>query len=337
MGRQAAPAPPECPRVSSAGAGPDRPLIAEFTPDRRDTDAEACRYLANTRRAATKAAIEAIDEQDAFFQRDADAMVIAHVTGEEFGSPATPRRTRIQNFRSWYDRALVESGKAVTHEQTGLKIKFDGGGRRKISRLPNDMIHVVPAIPEIVRKGRYTGSEPDRKGRPNIKAWHYFVGTVEVAGRPVTVRLSIREMDNGKFMYSLDRQVDRGGGWTESRANPERDAAAFRTQTSPEGNATALSRSAAPAGGTMPPPVSDDNNQVRHDPLSQGMRVCATARFAEQQGRAEPRIQGIGRSIFGKGFNVRVADSITLPDGPGLSGEASAGEGRDVSQPGMER
>jgi len=164
------------------------------------------------------ATIEAIDEQDTCFQRGADSMIVAQATGEEFAPLDSDRRTLLRNMTAWYRNALVRSDTEVTHEQTGLKIKFDSGGGKKLTRLPNHLIRAVPTIPEILRKGRYAGSRPDTKGHGNIRAWHYFVGTVEVAGHPITVRLYFRERTDGTFLYAMDRQANRGGGWTESRA-----------------------------------------------------------------------------------------------------------------------
>jgi len=99
----------------------------------------------------------------------------------------------------------VKPGKVVTHEQTGIQIRFDRRGRNKLATLRDDLMRVVPAIPEILRKGRYEGPKPETKGRRHILRWHYFVGTVGVAGAPVTVRLAVRELRNGKFLYSLER------------------------------------------------------------------------------------------------------------------------------------
>ncbi len=119
---------------------------------------------------------------------------------------------RVQNVRAWFDRDLVKSNKEVTHAETGMKIKFDHVGRRKISRLPDDMLMAVRMVPEILEKGRYAGPAPETKGRPHILRWHYFVGTVRVAGKPITLRLAVREMATGRFLYDMNRQVDRGGG-----------------------------------------------------------------------------------------------------------------------------
>jgi len=177
-------------------------------------------------------------------------MVIARTTGKEFGPQSIKRRTLLQNLRAWYDRELVKADAEVTHQQTGLKIKFDGAGRKKMASLPDTMIRAVPAIPEILRKGRYAGPKPETKGRPGIEAWHYFVGRVEVAGNPVAVRLSVRKMANGHFLYSLDRPVDRGGGWTRARVTRE-------------GNTTAQERSAAPVEGNVPPLDGHDNSFLR--------------------------------------------------------------------------
>jgi len=246
-----------------------------------------------TQEPAAEATIGAIDAQDAFFQHD--SMVITELTGKEVSPPSANRRTRVQNTLAWYQNNLVRPGKAVTHAETGMKIEFDGAGRKKLSGLPDDRLRLVPAIPEIWEKGRYEGPEPGKKGRANIKAWHHFIGTVEIAGESITVRLAVWERTDGIFHYSLDRQVDRGGGWTESRAGPE------------GGNATAFPWSAAPAESNVPPLDRDDNSLLRRSDM--------TPRFAEARARAELRMQGIGRQIFGRGFDVCVVDSIAVPDG----------------------
>ena len=53
----------------------------------------------------------------------------------------------------------------------------------------------------IIAAGRPIGSGPDRKGRLDIIAVYYYDTPIELAGRPTTVRVLVRELRDGGRYY----------------------------------------------------------------------------------------------------------------------------------------
>jgi Large polyvalent protein-associated domain 3 len=76
----------------------------------------------------------------------------------------------------------------------------------------SELLKVVPAIPDILEKGTLIGSELDRAQRSAIKAHHYFAGATDVGGKRLDVVLTVRETQDGKFHYSLNRDRDFDAG-----------------------------------------------------------------------------------------------------------------------------
>jgi hypothetical protein len=60
----------------------------------------------------------------------------------------------------------------------------------------------------MLENGRYLGAEPDRLGRPDIKAIHRFGAAVDLAGNRVDAILTVRETRDGRFFYDLNKDRD---------------------------------------------------------------------------------------------------------------------------------
>ena len=65
--------------------------------------------------------------------------------------------------------------------------------------------------------------------------------------------------------------------------------------------------------------VPDETKLQREQPAAKPadgkVRIKLQRRFSDQQGRVKGDIETIGRDVFGEGFGVQVAESITAPDG----------------------
>lgn len=103
-------------------------------------------------------------------------------------------------------------GTEVVNEATGLKIQFDSTGRRKTMTGNEDMIRLVPSLPEMLRVAQPVRTGIDRGGDRTVKAWHRFRATVEVDDTPIVATMDVREKHDGSFHYSLLGKRDAGGG-----------------------------------------------------------------------------------------------------------------------------
>lgn len=73
------------------------------------------------------------------------------------------------------------------------------------------------ALPQTLERGVLIGSEPDNRGRADIKAVHKFAAAVVIDGRQMSVIATIRETKDGKFHYDLSREREEGRSETALR------------------------------------------------------------------------------------------------------------------------
>jgi|GEM_PF-3069766 len=138
-----------------------------------------------------------------------DLPVAARLTGTELGAPAEDLRGLLEQARTWYAANLI--GTRVTASD-GRTIGFDNRGTRKSTgRIGEHLARAIPAIPAVLEKGVLIGSEPDRDGADRIKAWHKYAARVMIGETPVDVVVTVRELPDGTFHYSLNRWDDAAG------------------------------------------------------------------------------------------------------------------------------
>ena len=173
---------------------------------------------------------------------------VARLTGRELGREGIPLAILRGRARRWYRENLVEPGRTVVNENDGREIAFERAGARKTVVGGEELLRIVPAIPDILRRGRAVGApEPDNKGRAGT-TWHRYGGTVEVDGRPVNVLLTVRERPDGTFHYSLQHHAEVGAG-----VRP------LGQGVTPEGTATSLDR----APGTAEDSIASPDDEIK--------------------------------------------------------------------------
>lgn len=94
-------------------------------------------------------------------------------------------------------------GQSFPNEDTGIPILVDRTGEREAvsgQRRPEEL-HVLSALPEMVRRARHERAYPDREHRKDIKAWHHYKVQVEYGGRTEDVTLVVRELSDGRRFY----------------------------------------------------------------------------------------------------------------------------------------
>lgn len=133
---------------------------------------------------------------------------VATLTGKELGEWSNMPQLR-RKAMDWYDSNL--GGSTVTNEATGWEITFAKGSSGKTVEGKGDvLVRLVPALREIVQRGKLSVTEPDKMKREGIKAIHKFAATVELEGRPRDVIVTVREGTDGKYYYSLTRDMSDG-------------------------------------------------------------------------------------------------------------------------------
>lgn len=158
------------------------------------------------------------DEQDTLFQRDMFEPV-ATLTGDEWGAWEDIRQLG-KKAEAWYRENLLRDGDplTVTNDSTGWAIQFNTPGAKKSSgRKGEDIYRAIVALPQILEKDMLVSSEPDAKGRPDIKAVHKLSATVQIADRQINLIATIRETRDGKFHYDLSKDIDGGRSETALR------------------------------------------------------------------------------------------------------------------------
>lgn len=121
------------------------------------------------------------------------------LTGHELGehlSVASLREAAMQHAETH----LI--GKSFKNEKTGAEIQIRRSGIKKsIAGKHSDSLRAMPALPQLLQKADYLGSNPDTEGRRNIKAVHGYEGRVSLAGENRTMRIIVRETTEGHLHY----------------------------------------------------------------------------------------------------------------------------------------
>ncbi|HEY6984134.1 hypothetical protein [Reyranella sp.] len=145
--------------------------------------------------------------------REARALIAGVPSGKETpldldSEVLAPRGTAFRELRRLARDAYNKFIKTtVKNEVTGHAIEFDALGQKKTLTVGEELIRLVPHLPELLRTAEPMGPpRPDKLGRPDIVAWHAFRKVVRVDGKPFAVVMTVRETGDGKFHYSL------GGG-----------------------------------------------------------------------------------------------------------------------------
>ena len=128
--------------------------------------------------------------------------IAARLTGRELGEA-----TGAESFRTLARQYARDNlvGRTVTNQDTGFSIAINWQGMKKATSGPHQeaLLKLVPAIPDMLERGRYLGSSKDSAGRQTIKAYHMFESGAELAGTPHQTILFVRETDDGKFFYDF--------------------------------------------------------------------------------------------------------------------------------------
>ncbi|MBL9001561.1 MAG: hypothetical protein JNK25_10545 [Phycisphaerae bacterium] len=175
------------------------------------------------------------------------------LSGEEI-----PRSDNIAVYR----RAAIEFArrtfpKSVVNERDGstILIPIRGGVQRSLEHGSGpDKIAAVAAIPDLLRVAVRTGTEPDRKGRPEIRSVHTYAAPLRIAERHYRADLIVRETNTGARFY--DHELSR---ITEEPAgNPGESPVSGSSSAQP---AAGSSRDDTPESGprfSIAPPVESE-------------------------------------------------------------------------------
>jgi hypothetical protein len=97
-------------------------------------------------------------------------------------------------------RYLQGQEHAVTNRETGDRIWISKTGLRKSISGHSGLqkMRVVPSLPDLIERGAFIGSAPDRKGRAEVLGYDFYAARAVIDGVPYRVRLAIREVRDGK-------------------------------------------------------------------------------------------------------------------------------------------
>lgn len=196
--------------------------VEEFTPqlDRTFTGTATIRDLRGkidemeSTLAGESQSAQAAVEAKASIPEDAEPVVIlaGNELGVEFTGP-DDYAALVKAAGAWYKKNLV--GKTIAMAD-GVPVTFNTRGMRETTERRGDyLLRAIPAIPEILAKGRIMpGAAGDRLG---IVKMTWVAAKVRVADRDLNVMLSVREHTDGKSrQYSLHALGGVGGRFSQT-------------------------------------------------------------------------------------------------------------------------
>jgi hypothetical protein len=143
-----------------------------------------------------------------FYMRGPVSEPVASLTGQELGEWGDMRQLG-RKAEAWYRDNLL--GTTVKNDETGITIEFDNTGASKTAGRKGDILYrSVVALPQILKSGKLVASEPDRRGRKQIKAVHKFRADVQLDGEVYSLIATVRERTDGTFHYDLSKAADLG-------------------------------------------------------------------------------------------------------------------------------
>jgi hypothetical protein len=236
---------------------------------------------------------------------------VARVKGDEIAPASADVRTLLKAVRNWYRATLA--GKSVERADLG-KINFTRRGMNEAMHFGANptKLRLFPAVPEVIEKGDYVGSEaPRRNKRREVVRYHFIEATVEVGGEPHRVRVTIEERPDGKLYYNHDLPAEyRHGRNEEGPQSGPRNGDDNGPSGAPAGRS---SKEGVATEGAAPAPTAHDlpsNSQsatrnvgadsgdinlqmVDHGPANPEMRALAAEHEQADQGVKEAQaIQG---------------------------------------------
>ena len=123
----------------------------------------------------------------------------AHITGKELGDGLSTKNLR-RASRDYAEKHFV--GKTYHNESSGVDIGVTRQGIKHALANANDIeMRLMPALPKMLERAQYVGSEPDKFGRADIKATHKYVTEVRVGDEVVSVGIVVRELSDGHRHY----------------------------------------------------------------------------------------------------------------------------------------
>ncbi len=173
------------------------------------------------------------------------------------------------------------AGTEVTVESTGETVAITRTGIRHGTRSQNPhKLKAVVALPGLLADAEKIAVETDRKGRPEVKAYHRYRSTIDVGGQIHRIGLVVRETQEGKkyydhFLWEENEPAESGGadeqlpsppiaGSDENVPNPGTDVKPTPKATGGEGMAAAGQNDAyGPIDFTQSTVATTDTPKVR--------------------------------------------------------------------------
>jgi len=146
---------------------------------------------------------------------------IAMLTGTELGDGLADLKTLRGAADAYYRRELQQGLRSVERPGFGV-VAFTGAGRHKVlsSSANPDTLRLLPAVPSIIRAGRYVGSVAPAKGhRRKVRAYHFFAGPVRLGDRVLDAGVTVFEDVNGNKFYNVTANAE--ALWKERQARSE--------------------------------------------------------------------------------------------------------------------
>lgn len=206
--------------------------------------------------------------------------VVARLSGDEIALTGD-RGEDVRNLTLWLKSTF--GGQTVQSEALGRPVRITSSGLDKTARVAApEVMRAAPAIGAVLEKGRLIASEPDTRGRSNVRAYHTLQATVEIGGERLNVVAKVREQTDGSIYWGLFRDDGRldasGQAQPISRGQVETGGGDDRAANIGETNAD-LNLSVEPAEPGPPPGLFDDLPEATaEDRALSVLKACAPGR-----------------------------------------------------------
>lgn len=169
------------------------------------------------------------------FGAGAATTVHAELKGDEFGEHPDWNSFRVA-VREYAREHL--SGKSFKNAESGHEIRITNQGlKHSLNGANRAECMVLAAFPKILEQAKYSGSQPDRRGRQNIKAAHRYRALVNIGDQQYDVGIVTHEKPDGvehydHFVIAEKKKPPTGEPGTPSTEGEQKNRPASRAEDS---------------------------------------------------------------------------------------------------------
>ena len=128
-----------------------------------------------------------------------DPIPVAKISSRLAGLSAKEAKDDIRGWAKGSIRGVYRNADTGWDIRISLTGVSESTGRRRAPR--HNELEVLAAVPDLLQSMVRYESEPDKDERPEVRAFHHFAGVVKLDGELMRVRLTVKEVADGRLSY----------------------------------------------------------------------------------------------------------------------------------------